>query len=134
MEFSLSLGWCDNSSYIRCELDLYIHPTNYRGRGFFYLLTWMVWYRLCSWWRCRIASIVLGSVISYRWLLVLGHVSKTFQWHHPLYSLRVVQSIIHHCISRRWNSHMYVMLVLRGEGFRWLVYIKNFQNARTWKR
>ena len=35
MEFSLSLDPCGNSSCMRCELDLYIHPSNYRGHGRF---------------------------------------------------------------------------------------------------
>ena len=39
MEFSLSLDLCSNSSCMRCELDLYIHTSNDRDRGLFYLLT-----------------------------------------------------------------------------------------------
>ena len=148
MEFSLSLDQCGNSSCMRCELDLYIHPSNDRDRGLFYLLTWMVWRRLSSWWHFCIPSIVLGSAVSYgfycpgvvyRWLLQLEPGPKTFQQRHPLYSLELVQSIDHHCISHRCIFHM-----VHVAGIEWwrilmmahtsLVYVERFRNPRKWQK
>ena len=149
MEFSLSLYQCGNSSCVCCELDLYIHPSNDYVHRLFYLLTWMFWSRLSSWWHCCIPSIVVGSAISwgfywpgvvYRWLLRLGPGPKTFQQFHLLYSLEVVQSIVHHCISCRCSFHMELVA-----GIRWwrilmimahtsLVYIEHFRNPHRWQK
>ena len=128
MKFSLSLDWCGNSSYMRCDLDLYIRQSNDRDPRLFHLLTWMVWRISSNSWDCCVHSIFLGSAISwglywpgvvYRWLLRLGPGPKTFQQYHAPYSLVVFQSIAHHCISGKCSSTWYMMLVLSGEGFWW---------------
>ena len=115
MAFSLSLDRYSNSSCMRCELDLYNHPSSDHSRGLFYPLTWIVWCRSTSLWRCCLPSIVFASSISlgfywsgvvYRWLQQLGLGLKIFQQRHLPYSVEVVQSIVHHYISRRCSSHM----------------------------
>ena len=125
MEFSLSLDRCDNSSCMHCELGLYIHKSSNRDRGLFYLLTWMVWISLL---RCCTPSIVLGSAVSwgfywpgvvYWWLLRLGPDPKTFQRHHPPYSVGVFQSISNIAFHVDASPTWYVMLVLGSEGFPW---------------
>ena len=107
-----------------------------------YLLTWMAWRRSSSSWRFCIPSIFLGSAVSwrfywpgvvYRWLLRLGPGPKTFQRRHLLFSLGMVQSIAHHCISCRCSFHM-----VRDAGIGWwkilmttthtsLVYVRAFE-------
>ena len=143
------LDWCSNSSCMRCDLDLYIHPSNYRSRGLFYLPTCIVWCISSSSWRCCILSIVLGSSVSqgfywpgvlYRWLLRLGSGPKSFQQHHLPFSLGVVQSISHHFISHKCSSHM-----VRDAGIGWwrisirmahtsLVYTERFRKPRRWQK
>ena len=149
MEFSLSLDRCSNSSCMRCNLDLYIHLSNDRGRRFFYLLTWMVWRKSKSLWCCCNPSIVLGSVISlgfhwpdvvYRWLLWLGPGPKTFQQRHHPHSLEVVQIIFHHCISPRCSSHMLsdigigwwrILMTMAHMSF---AYTIHFWDPRRWQK
>ena len=110
---------------------------------------WMVWRRWSSWWRCCICSIVVGLTVSYGfywlgvvyiWLLQLRPGPKTFQRLHPLYSLEVVQSVVHHYISHRCSFHM---VCVAGIGY-WrilmtmahtsLVYVERFRNPRRWQK
>ena len=128
MIFSLFLDWCGNSSCIHCELDLYMHLSNDRDSGLFYLLSWMVWCRLSSWRHCCIPSIVLGSAVSYvfywlyvvyRWLLRLRPSSKTFQRHHPLIHLGCFKVLPITAFHVDAVSTWYMMLVLGGEAFWW---------------
>ena len=64
MEFSLSLDQCGNSSFMLCELGLYILLAKGRGFKLLHLLTWMVWHRLSSSCCCCIPFIVLESAVS----------------------------------------------------------------------
>ena len=134
---------------MRCEVGLCIRPSNDRSCGLFYLLTWVVWHRSSSSSRCCIPSIALGSAVSwesywpgivYRWWLRLGPGPKNFQQCHTPYLLGVVQSIDHHCISRRCSCHM-----VHDAGIGWwrilmtmaqksLVYGELFQNPRRWQK
>ena len=116
--FILSKKWngCGNSSCMPLELHLYIYPSNDRGRGLFYLLTWMVWCRSSSWRHCCIPSIVF------------------------VYWPGMLQSIFHHCISRRCSFHMVHVASIGG----WrilmtmvhmsLVYVERFRNLRRWQK
>ena len=106
---------------MRCELDLYIHLSNVRGRRLFYLLNGLaqikqlvaLLYSLhCSW-----VSHFIGVLLARCCLQMVATAKispKTLQRRHPLYLLRVVQSIGHHCISRRCSSHM-----VRDAGIGW---------------
>ena len=116
MKFSLFLDQCGNSSCIRCWLDLYIHLSNDHGSGLFLSndlnglvqieqFVALLYFPDCSW-VSQFHKDFIGQVLSRDNLLRLGPDLKTSQWSHPLYLLWVVQSIAHHCISRRSSSHM----------------------------
>ena len=132
-----------------CELELYIYLWNDHGHRLFYLLTWMVWRRSSSWWHFYFPPIVPGSAVSqgfywpgvvYRWLLRLRPGPKTFPERHPLYSLGELQSITHHCISRRCSFHLAhvtgigwwrILMIMAHSS---LVYVEHFRNPHRWQR
>ena len=104
-KYSGNISWECSTSIPRT----YICPVD--GRRPFCLLTWMIWRGSRSSWYFCIPSIVLGSAVSYGFywpslVLWLDPGRKIFQQCHPSYSLGVIQSIIHRCISRRWSSQM----------------------------
>ena len=135
--------------FTSCVYWDYIHSSDDHGYGLFYLVTWMIWRRSSSSWRCCNPSIVLESAVSwvfywlgvvYRWLLRLGHGPKLFSSVIPPHSLRVVQSIVYHCILRRCSSHMVHDLcigwwrILMTMVHTSLVYILPFRNLRRWQK
>ena len=149
MGFSRSLDWCGNSSCMRCDLNLYIHPSNHRGRGLF--ICWLEWFSAdwvvcevvvspphCSWVNCFMGILLAKCCL--QMVATARPGPKIFQQPHHPYSLGVVQSIVHHCISCRCSSHM-----VDDAGIGWcrilmtmahtsLVYAERFRNPRRWEK
>ena len=93
----------------------------------------------CSWVSCFIG--ILLAMCCLQIAAAARTWSKNFSTvTYPLYSLEVVWSIVHHCISCRCSFHMVCVA-----GIRWgrilimtvhisFVYVERFQNSRRWQK